>query len=270
MIFIDRYREDENGKPIRPSDSWFSKANKATEVAKLEKTKHKWDRGIYADVREVRPALEKLFHDKCAYCERALPGDWDVEHFRPKGRLAEREDPPGYYWLGYEWENLYPSCTHCNQLRKDKPRWGDRRTLPSGGKLVQFPVVDEKTRAMGPDNDIYREHTLLIDPCYDDPEWYLGYELNGQIFALDGNPYGDKTIEVFHLKRRRLRDARKKTIEWVIRFLRKIKKAESRGNDEAVKDFKELLQILLEESSKYVGAARFIENNFSSFLGEDS
>lgn len=56
----------------------------------------------------------------------------------------------------------------------------------------------------------------------------------------------------------------------MIRFLRKIKKAESRGNDEAVKDFKELLQILLEESSKYVGAARFIENNFSSFLGEDS
>src|SRR5262245_40081226 len=78
--------------------------------------------------------LLKLFNGKCAYCETDIesnqPGD--VEHFRPKGRVVDEEfepirinhpkwgemDHPGYFWLAYEWDNLFPSCIDCNRYRK--------------------------------------------------------------------------------------------------------------------------------------------------------
>ncbi|MBW8038368.1 MAG: hypothetical protein FVQ85_00015 [Planctomycetes bacterium] len=274
MIFVDRYRKDESGRDIRPPESWFDDAVEATELAKNERSGHKWDRNVYADEARLKPALEKLFFDKCAYCEtKFLAGaDSDVEHFRPKGRVAERKKHPGYYWLGYKWENLYLSCPHCNQLRKDKPRWGDPRTLPSGGKLDQFPLLDgaEATRAMGPDDDIYEEATLLIDPCYDDPEWYMAYDPQGQVLALEDNPYGEKTIEVFHLKRRKLRDARKVIMDFTIHFLEKIKEAKSQGNEDAVGFLEELLEELLSASSEYAGVVRFVLNNSAVFLADNS
>ena len=272
MIFINRYRKDENHEEIRPSDDWFCDAYDATEVAKIEKDNHEFDRNIYADNNRVRPAIEKLFYDKCAYCETKFlaAADWDVEHFRPKGRIAEREDHLGYYWLGYEWENLYLSCPHCNQKRKDKPRWGDPQTLPAGGKLDQFPLMDERTRAMSHNSDIYGEHTLLIDPCYDDPEWYFAYDPHGQIFSLGDNPYGEETIEIFHLKRRRLRDARRGIIKLTSEFVKKIKKAQSNGNDDAINDLEDLLQNFIADNSQYAGVARFVVNNAENFEGIDS
>ncbi len=223
MIYIDRDRVDENGVPIRPNDAWFQAAEEATEVALQENGDHDADRDIFAHV-EVRKALEKLFYDKCAYCEcKIIAGwDWNVEHFRPKGRVAEREDHVGYYWLAYHWDNLYLSCTHCNQRRKDRPRWADPEELPAAGKMDQFPLADEDTRAMSPDDDIYAEHTLLIDPCYDDPESYLMYDPFGQVFPLKDDPYGERTIDVLHLERRRLRDPRRKTVQEVILRLKLI------------------------------------------------
>lgn len=212
MIYVDRNRTDETGKEIRPSDSWFKNAAKETKKALKEKENHNANRSVYGHV-SVRAALEKLFIYKCAYCECSIsPGfDWDVEHFRPKGSVSDTDSPdhPGYYWLTYTWGNLFPSCTHCNQKRLDKPAWGESGTLPAKGKADQFPLVSEATRAMSPEDDIDREHTLLIDPTYDDPAWYLGFDPKGNIFALDENQYGDKTIEVFNLKRRSLVRARR-------------------------------------------------------------
>ena len=273
MIFVDRYRRDENGEVIEPPASWFEDAVVANELAIKEKKAHKWNKALYADPARVKPALEKLFFDKCAYCEtKFLAGaDSDVEHFRPKGRVAELKKHLGYYWLGYKWENLYLSCSHCNQLRKDKPRWEDPRTLPSGGKLDQFPLLDgaEATRAMGPDDDIYEEVTLLIDPCYDDPEWYLAYDPQGRVLALEDNDYGEKTIEVFHLKRRRLRDARKPVIVRTMKFLEKIEEAKLQGNDPAVSVLTELLDGYLSSDSEYAGVVRFVVNNAEIFLNND-
>jgi len=266
MIQVDRYQEDNLGKRIGPSRGWFAKAKAATISVPPQRGKRHFDRSIYADGREVKPALERLFNDKCAYCESLLICDWDVEHFRPKGRVAERPDHPGYYWLAYTWENLYPSCTHCNQLRRDNPRWDDPQPLSAQGKLDQFPLLDETTRAMSSDDDIYSEHTLLIDPCYDNPEWYLGYRPDGQIFALDDNPYGEKTIEVFHLRRRRLRDCRRKVMVGAIKCLEMIQKARERGVRNAEADFRELLAQFTSDDAHYAGIARFIEHHASAFL----
>jgi len=270
MIYVNRHRRDENGYQIKPSKEWFKKAKAATKTAIQEKRAHKWDRNIYADEKEVKTALEKLFNDKCAYCEKSLlDTDWDVEHYRPKGEVAKRMDHPGYYWLGYKWENLYPSCTNCNRMKRDKPLWEDRRVLPAMGKSTKFPLYVESTRAMSHNEDIKKEYTLLIDPCYDNPEWYLGYNLKGEILALDDNPFGAKSIEVYNLKRRRLVKRRIKIVKSTIRVLRlmKILRNNNPVNREALEEAKEILQELVSDEAKHAGVARYVKDNPDDFLG---
>ncbi|MBI4683124.1 MAG: hypothetical protein HY757_08510 [Nitrospirae bacterium] len=259
MIHINRVREDENNVVIEPSQKWFESARAATETAIVENEDHDPDDDIYGH-DEVRAALEKLFYDKCAYCESKIAAthDWNVEHFRPKGRVAKRSDHPGYYWLNYEWHNLYPVCTHCNQRRKDKPRWGDMRYADTQGKLDQFPLADEETRAMSHEDNISNESILLIDPCSDNPEDFLAYDVQGQIYAKDGNTRGSVTIDICHLKRKRLEDARREIIIFVVKLLKLINKYKSEGNTSAVRDIKKLLNDQLNDNCSYAGAARYV------------
>ena len=107
MISVDRNAVDENGIPIRPSNSWFTRASVKTQQAIEEADEHVVDEAFYKE-STVRASLERLFHDKCAYCEWKPTGgsDWDVEHYRPKGKVFEHEDHPGYYWLAYTWNCL--------------------------------------------------------------------------------------------------------------------------------------------------------------------
>jgi len=256
MIYVQRDQEDEAGNVIEPNAAWFRRAENATATAIAERDEHKVDRAIYAHT-EVKKALERLFHDKCAYCESnaTATSDWDVEHFRPKGRVAEREDHPGYYWLAYRWQNLYPSCQHCNQSRKDRPRWGDPSELPAGGKADQFPLLDETTRAMRPSDDVSAEHALLIDPCLSDPEDYLGYDPTGQIFSLNDDPCGEKTIEVFHLRRRRLRDHRRNTMK-MVKAVMKIHNINSGAAAE---------MMVLIEDRYHAGIARYVAKHPADF-----
>lgn len=269
MIYVERERKDKNGKLIKPSKAWFKKAKEKTEIAKKEKSDHVWDARVYGDRKEVRLALEELFHHKCAYCERSLPGEWDVEHFRPKGRVAKQNDHPGYYWLGYEWKNLYPSCKLCNQRRKDPPVWGDLRELPAKGKGDQFPLWEESTRAMSHEEDIHQEHTLLIDPCHDDPELYFGYDTEGNIFALDReeNPYAEESIRVFHLDLRRLCRERRKIFRRTATVLKIIEGLQRDGadNKDALKMSKELLLEMISNGGEHAGVARFVKKSKKVF-----
>ncbi len=158
----------------------------------------------------VKAALEKLFRNKCAYCES--PGfagfPWDVEHFRPKASVAEDKLHAGYYWLAYTWTNLYPSCVFCNQRRKDQPTFDDPATGAATGKLDQFPIADENNRAHHPCDSIADENPLLLDPSSDDPALHLTFDATGSVSPREGSTKGDTTIRVFGLKRKRLRDAR--------------------------------------------------------------
>lgn len=268
MIYIERESVDEHGRSIRPSADWFRDSYAATEGAIRERDAHEIDDNLYKHV-QVKTALEKLFHDKCAYCEWKFTGgsDWDVEHFRPKGRVAERKDHPGYYWLAYTWSNLYPSCTHCNQKRKDKPRWADSTELPAAGKLDQFPLQDESTRVMSPDyNDhLPDEQRLLIDPCYDNPEEHLGFDPKGRIFSLDDNPYGEVTIKVFNLRRRRLSDLRRETLVIAMEILKLVEKYEREGNEDVAQDFRSLLDPLQFASEEFAAVTRYVARNPEAF-----
>ena len=122
MIFISRNQKDAKGNHIKPNKNWFDISEAATRKAKEEKKNHNVNRGVYAH-NQVKIALEELFKRKCAYCEHPLQRfDWEVEHFRPHGAVQEEPDHPGYYWLAYHFDNLFPSCIWCNQKRNRRQR----------------------------------------------------------------------------------------------------------------------------------------------------
>jgi uncharacterized protein (TIGR02646 family) len=198
MIGISRDRRDDRGVPIRPADTWFSLAAAWSARALAEEGDHEAQSAVYHH-DQVHAALERLCDRKCAYCEAPAPASasWDVEHYRPKGRVSERRDHPGYYWLAYEWDNLLLSCELCNRRRKDRPTWeqGDQGT--TSGKVDRFPLADEMTRAMAPDHDLAAEARLLLDPTVDDPEAHVRFDLDGHAVPAQGSAMGAASIEVY-------------------------------------------------------------------------
>lgn len=212
-------------------------------------------------------ALEALFHRKCAYCETPLPEvDWQVEHFRPKGRVAENPKHPGYYWLAYTWENVLPSCVPCNQGRQDKPLWEDPVTGTTGGKVDQFPVEDESRRAMTPEDDLKKERPLLLNPCLDDPEQSLSYTPLGEIEPLRGDQKAEASIRVFHLTRRRLRDRRREHMESVIVLLRLLRRLRELGDAVKADQMERDVEVkFFSDSAPFAGAARFVRNDPDAF-----
>jgi uncharacterized protein (TIGR02646 family) len=159
-----------------------------------------FDHSIYA-AREVKNTLRLAQHRKCAFCESIFEatGYGDVEHFRPKGGYKQRETDqlkrPGYYWLAYEWSNLFYSCQLCNQQFK--------RNL--------FPLKDGRRRARAHTHNLTKEEPLLVDPSRLDPALFIEFRRE-RAHAVNGCREGETTIAVLGLNRQELMDARGKRL----------------------------------------------------------
>ncbi|HZY90310.1 MAG TPA: hypothetical protein VFE78_36140 [Gemmataceae bacterium] len=146
----------------------------------------------------VKVALRAAQHDKCAFCESKFShvGYGDIEHFRPKAGYCQREGAPlrrpGYYWLAYEWDNLFYSCQLCNQRFK--------RNL--------FPLRNSRKRARSHHDAVDREEPWLIDPGRDDPAAFLRFR-EEVAEAPDDNLVGTTTISVLGLNRLELTEVRR-------------------------------------------------------------
>jgi hypothetical protein len=176
---------------------------------------------------EVKRALEALFHGKCAYCETffANSAPVDVEHYRPKGRVAEDTSHPGYWWLAMDWHNLLPSCIDCNRRRgqivvgqgsslQDLLRTSRTRTghpTSQSGKQDSFPIAGARIPAES--TNYAAEAALLLDPCRDDPETDLVFHIDhnnplGLVLPTGGpatpSPRGTTSIHTYGLNRLRL------------------------------------------------------------------
>lgn len=137
--------------------------------------------------RGFRSALAKAFNFKCAYCERpVLEHEGVVDQFRPKfgaTDLEGRKSSDHYWWLAYEWLNLYWSCGECNL-----------------NKGVRFPVKGKRGRIRHSIQELYlAENFLLVDPCFDDPREHLVFSRDGKVTPLTVK--GRTTIQVFDLNR---------------------------------------------------------------------
>ncbi len=270
MIFVDRNQLAGN-VAIQPNQAWFQTATALTNQAMQDGEDHVVT-DHYKHV-EVKKSLEKLFNEKCAYCEGkpASQGPWDVEHYRPKGRVKENKDHHGYYWLAYTWDNLLPSCVFCNQNRTDQPTFDDPTVGPVAGKLDQFPLHDEANRAMGPNDLLNLEEPLLLNPCMDqDCEQYFRYDVKGYILVEESNSVpkqerAEETIKICHLNRRRLRSDRAKEIAKAIKAIESHELAKNSNNALLIKVTHELVELFTAADSQFAGAARFVTNNSHAF-----
>ncbi len=192
------------------------------------------------------------FHGKCAYCETNLTAyqRGDVEHFRPKGAVADEDDHPvvlrdedgkivrdengqpkshpGYYWLAYDWRNLLPACTLCNQ----SSTVDDRKI----GKHDRFPVTGQ--HAWTPE-ELKTESPLLIHPGSgdprDDPRSHLSIDTETGLIQGETDR-GRMCIEIFGLNLREplVLDRRRSAREVLVLFSEFLHRRESR--DEIVKE----------------------------------
>lgn len=202
MIYVDR-----GGTP--PESLWHPSAiRRAYDEAReyFSRAEQSWRQERFAFRFQLwsaaKPLLLRTFNNKCAYCESMLVDSTAaaIDHFRPKaGAVGISRDyaPTHYWWLAYEWRNLYVACMPCNRY-----------------KGAKFPVAGVRAKEY---HWPPQERRLLIDPCEDDPAQHLLFDISGEVRPI--SELGEVTIDVLALNRPGLVEARRKQAENVIAFL---------------------------------------------------
>lgn len=191
--------------------------------------------------REARVLLNDVFHGKCAYCETRIIGlNGEVELFRPKagaiGMDRKDKSPDHYWWLAYEWNNLYLACRECNFNKANK--------FPVKGKRGPLKASLSKLQKV--------EKPFLLDPCHDDPEKHLAFSESG--FVASSSERGRFTIEVLNLNRPSLVADRSREIEDIQRTVLLMLSAQRYSADE--------LEKLMSPDRPYLAAKRQVMHRF--------
>lgn len=190
------------------SENKKGKDGNIIEVKNLDEKIYKGHYHKNADgLGDVQQALKDLYHNKCAYCETKLHYI-TIEHYRPKAgcryydsterkfkdvkKTENREEIKhlGYYWLVYDWNNLVPTCSGCNDT--------------AFAKGVKFTLLNENSRIYNHSSDISVENPHLLHPEIDNPENYLGFSFqigNVQMIGIDNEGRGEMTIKICNLIR---------------------------------------------------------------------
>ncbi|MBU3025907.1 hypothetical protein [Zobellia galactanivorans] len=185
-----------------------------------EKGKHKFSTSYYAS-NIIKSKLSQIYNNKCAFCENdtTAGASLQVEHYRPKAKVTEDVNHPGYYWLGYEWSNLLYACSKCNRSKANFfpiKSTGTRITSPC---FISTGVIDyDKSRTYFV--DYLKEEPLIINPEVTCPRKHITFLPTGKI---KGNTdEGKETILKCKLYRNPLVIARKKLISDVLFELKKV------------------------------------------------
>ena len=146
-------------------------------------------RAVYGSAH-IKKALCREQHGKCCYCESKFEYVYsgDVEHYRPKGaaNIGTTKIWPGYYWLAYDWSNLFFSCAACNQHYKRD----------------QFPLVVEARRCRDHYGDVEAEEPLILKPSGpQDPRNHIIFRCDLPVGVTEA---GKETIRVVGLDREEL------------------------------------------------------------------
>lgn len=155
---------------------------------------------VSSQLEGFKEALFNSFKAKCAFCETPVVESSNptfMDSYRPKVGaigLEGKQSPDHYWWLAYEWTNLYLACFVCNKMK--------------GGR---FPVEGERAAARAGAEALRAERPMLLDPCADRPEEHLLFDEAGKV-ASD-TKQGRMTIDVFGLNRTPLIKARSEVFE---------------------------------------------------------
>ena len=207
-----------------------------------------FNREIYG-CKDVKSKLREDQHNKCAYCETGLTGDFGaVEHYRPKTKYIAEDVTKqlGNYWLAYDWENLLCSCDKCNSAARK-------------GNL--FPLRDPSARDIA-NKDISKEVPLIINPAMEDPQEHIGFH-KYVAFAVstDGveSDKGRRTIDVFDLNGKALNSPNKELLEarkrlWqTVETLLDIFMSKGDGRDAAIE---RIMELFGNDDNEYLGMIR--------------
>lgn len=195
--------------------------------------------------RDLSPRLAALKKGKCWYSESRNPtADKNVDHFRPKNRVAEDATHEGYWWLAFVWRNYRYSSQWCNQRRVDDVNG------TSGGKWDHFPLSPQSFRARLETDDIEQEEPELLDPI-DPDDWKL------LTFRTDGHPTPVKapgtvehrraaaSIQIYHLHCKQLVDDRRALAGSVQRLVQELERLRPRIDDLSIRAAYKSLEIKL-------------------------
>lgn len=181
---------DEVHETLRRAEQHFSQDD-----ARSEQFEFEWGQKPAFKHASVRRALRQVFANRCAFCESEVGAGAVsiVHHFRPTQEsigLDGRPSRPHYWWLTFDWDNLYLSCQRC-----------------ATGSKRRFPVMGERAPVY---SGAESERALLVDPCRDEPDDHIAFDESGEAAGLTDR--GRETIEVFRLNRDELVDARRREI----------------------------------------------------------
>jgi hypothetical protein len=263
---------------IKYPDGWHERAEAArksikdasadTRSEKVKKYQPLW--------AELKPILAEVMRGKCWYTEAPQAGagtDTDVDHFRPKNAVKgvrkndTNEEHPGYWWRALEPDNFRYSCIVANRPRRDI------ETGHVGGKVDEFPIWDEKTRAWKPDDDCNAEQPLLIDPCNPAEVALITFAENGEATARHNKSErpryfakADCSIKLYHLNhsefvkaRIGIRDKLVKYIEDARRYYKQLDDADANTEHAYMRTIEHLREARNEYSPFSSFAVAFLE-----------
>lgn len=116
------------------------KDTEKTELAIEDLQRARKSGGTY-NTENVNAALIQIFHGKCYICENKNATSYQIEHLIPHRGKSE---------LKYDWQNLFWSCAHCNNMKLDKYEPILDCTKASVEKMITF----RKTGYFGTDEKL--------------------------------------------------------------------------------------------------------------------
>lgn len=146
--------------------------------------------------KKIKTALDKIYHKKCAYCEKSLKdANRHVEHYRPKVL---------YFWLAFSWDNLLISCEKCNIAKSNHfekhlegtPIQYNNETLETAQRQIEAYNLIERPLIINPEQE-----------TTDSLKLHFTFDLRtGKIVPI--SPQMSATIEVCQLNRSELVEKR--------------------------------------------------------------
>lgn len=186
-----------------PSGLMDNKWNSLKSNVLIEKNNHKAKKECYRDT--TLKVLSKLYFNKCACCERSRGEELQVDHYRPRKARDNKTDSEynhnGYYWLTYEWNNLIPLCSSCNNGKSNffPLKNGNTNRISNHTNALAYNIVELQNY----------EEPLFINPELDKkPQRHFLYLPNGKVKGR--TPEGITMVEFYKLNSRtKVRDRKK-------------------------------------------------------------
>ena len=195
-------------------------------IADLQEAKQS---GNSYNTENVNKALKEIFHGKCYICENKEATSYQIEHLIPHRKNVE---------LKYDWDNLFWSCAHCNNIKSDQYN----PILDCTQEEVESLIAFRKKGYFGTDEK------LEFVPLVEDNE-----SIENTVSLLKAVYYG--TTPQKEIEARIIRKALRKNLSEFKEYVREYQEAE---DEEEKEDIGELLKRELRDSSAFTAFKRWL------------